>query len=203
MRHTFSAEGFGVRVRPVQVADAAFIVWLRNLEHAKGRIGDSATDVAAQETWLASYFERDMDFYFITETLGGIPLGTHGIYDFRDRSAESGRFIMRPDVPAALPTSVLSFDLAFGKMECSELRATSVSTNRSLHSYIRKLGFRRIEAGSLQTLIGGKSVDLLTFLLTQKDWLNAREGVLPLARLAEAHIREWEKSQLAGPETAQ
>ncbi len=31
MQHTLHAEGFGVRLRPVRMEDAAFIVWLRNL----------------------------------------------------------------------------------------------------------------------------------------------------------------------------
>ena len=32
-----------MRLRPVRLEDAAFIVWLRNQEHVKGRVGDSAT----------------------------------------------------------------------------------------------------------------------------------------------------------------
>ena len=60
-----------MRLRPVRLEDAAFIVWLRNLEHAKGRIGDSATDVASQKAWLQKYFDRPNDYYFLIETLGG------------------------------------------------------------------------------------------------------------------------------------
>jgi len=48
MQHTMHLEGFGVRLRPVRMEDAAFIVWLRNLEHVKGKVGDSATDEGAQ-----------------------------------------------------------------------------------------------------------------------------------------------------------
>ena len=71
MRHTLQAEGFGVRLRPVRLEDAPFIVWLRNLEHVKGRVGDSAADAAGQEAWLRAYFERQGDYYFIIETGGG------------------------------------------------------------------------------------------------------------------------------------
>ena len=48
--------------------DAAFIVQLRNQDHAKGKLGDSAATVSAQEQWLANYFEREGDYYFIAET---------------------------------------------------------------------------------------------------------------------------------------
>ena len=61
MHHTLQAEGFGVRLRPVRMEDAAFIVWLRNLEHVRGRVGDTALNVAGQEAWLKKYFEREGD----------------------------------------------------------------------------------------------------------------------------------------------
>ena len=83
MRHTLQAEGFGVRLRPVRMEDAAFIVWLRNLEHVKGRVGDSAMDASAQETWLRAYFDRQGDYYFIIETLGRTAVGA---YEFRHKT---------------------------------------------------------------------------------------------------------------------
>ena len=52
MLHSLIAQGYGIRLRPVRLEDAPFIVWLRNLEYVKGRVGDSATDVAGQERWL-------------------------------------------------------------------------------------------------------------------------------------------------------
>ena len=72
MQHTLHAEGFGVRLRPVRMEDAAFIVWLRNLDHVKGRVGDSAMDAAAAGSLVKAYFDRQGDYYFIIETLGGI-----------------------------------------------------------------------------------------------------------------------------------
>ena len=150
MQHSWKAEGFGVRIRPVRLDDAAFIVWLRGLEHTKGKLGDSAAGVADQEAWLRTYFTREDDFYFIVETLGGLRVGTHGISQVSNGSGEAGRLIIRPEVPAAVPTSLITFDLAFGEMGLKELRGTSVSTNEKVHSYVRKFGFRQtgIEAGA-------------------------------------------------------
>ncbi len=56
MEHSFQTEGYGIRLRPVRLDDAAFIVWLRNLDHVKGKVGDSAKDVASQEAWLKQIF---------------------------------------------------------------------------------------------------------------------------------------------------
>src|SRR5580692_4414958 len=178
MQHSLQIEGFGVRLRPVRLDDAAFIVWLRNLDYVKGQVGDSATDVAGQEAWLENYFKRKGDYYFIAETLGGIPLGTHGIYDVRGNSAEKGRHVMRPEVMAGIPAAMLATDLAFGRLGFSELRATSVSTNLAVHSLHRKCGFKQIGIARAAQIIDGKSVDLVQFLLTSEAWVKARERLL-------------------------
>jgi len=112
MQHTLTTEGFGVRLRPVRLEDAAFIVWLRNLDHTRGRIGDSALDTSSQQAWLEMYFQRAGDYYFIIETAGRIAVGAYGIYNVLNRTAESGRWIIRPEVPAAVPSALLAFDLA-------------------------------------------------------------------------------------------
>src|SRR5437660_9557969 len=134
MQHSVQTEGFGIRLRPVRMDDAAFIVWLRNLDHVKGRIGDSAPSEAAQKAWLESYFQRPGDYYFIIETRGGIPVGTYGVYDAKGKSAESGRWVIRPDVLAAIPSAILALDLDFGSLGFSELRVNTVSTNQPVLS---------------------------------------------------------------------
>lgn len=198
MLHSWKTEGFGVRIRPVKLDDAAFIVWLRGLDRTKGKLGDSAVGVADQEAWLRTYFKREDDFYFITETLSGIPLGTHGISHVANGSGEAGRLIIRPEVPGAVPTSLITFDLAFGEMGLTELSGTSVSTNEKVHSYVRKFGFRQtgIEAGA--RVIAGQPVDIVHFAMTAEEWSKNRAGVLPIAKYAEKQIQAWEKTQPPG-----
>lgn len=196
MQHTLIAEGYGIRIRPVRLEDAAFIVWLRNLDHAKGNLGDSATDVTDQQAWLQKYFTRAGDYYFLAETLSGIPVGMNGIYDQAGDTAEGGRFVVSPGVPAAFPISILTYDLSFGRMKLKELRATSVASNRSLHSYVRKLGFRQVRVEKAGRVIGGQPVDMVHFILRSEDWAEARTRLLPLAQYAETQILEWEKKSL-------
>lgn len=184
-----------MRLRPVRMDDAAFIVWLRNLDHAKGRVGDSATDVTSQEAWLNTYFDRPGDYYFVIETAGGIAMGAYGIYDLKGSSAESGRWVIRPEVPAAIPGAVLAFDIAYNELRLTELRVTTVATNRPVLSLNRKLGFRQTSITKNAQMIGGRSVDLVHFLLDGKDWPKVRAGILPLAHVAEKQVREWEEAQ--------
>ncbi|HRT08791.1 MAG TPA: GNAT family protein [Candidatus Paceibacterota bacterium] len=198
MRHAISSEGFGVRLRPVRLDDARFIVWIRSLEHARGRVGDSAASIASQEQWLKEYFAREGDYYFVIETAQGRrPVGTYGLYDLREGSAESGRWIIRPEVPAAIPSAILALDLAFGTLNLKEVRATTVSTNRRVLSLNRKFGFRQVRVDPAAQVIGGQPVDLVRFVLAPGDWADARERLLPHAALAEQQVRDWDQSPAA------
>jgi RimJ/RimL family protein N-acetyltransferase len=200
LKHSFQAEGFGIRVRPVRMEDAAFIVWLRNLEHTRGKIGDSAQDVAAQEAWLRDYFLREGDYYFIAETLGGISFGTHAVYNIKGITGEKGRHVMRQEVLAGVPAGMLVTDLAFGTLGLTELTSACVSTNRPVRSIHLKTGFKQVGIKRDAQIIDGQSVDLLEFLIKKEDWRVAREGLLPLARMAEAQVQAWEKTELGRPQ---
>ncbi len=197
MQHSLQAEDFGIRVRPVRMEDAAFIVWLRNQEYVKGTVGDSAQNVASQEAWLRAYFEREGDYYFIAETAGGIPFGTHAVYVIKGRGGEKGRHVMRSEVLAGVPAGMLVTDIAFGTLELTELRSHSVSTNRAVHSLHKKTGFKQVGIKSAAQSIGGKPVDLVEFLILAEDWPQARAGLLPLAEIAGNQVRQWEKTEPA------
>jgi RimJ/RimL family protein N-acetyltransferase len=199
MKHKVQAEAFGVRLRPVRFEDAAFIVWLRSLAHAQGKVGDSAKDVTAQQEWLKKYFERDGDFYFIIETLNSIAVGAYGIYDVKENSAESGRWVIRPEVPAAIPSAIIAFDIAFGTLGLKELRVSTVSTNHNVLSLNRKFGFKQTHIDQAAQIIGGKPVDLVHFLLDGREWPKIRERLCPLARLAERQVAEWQAAQPKPP----
>ena len=196
MRHSIQLEGFGVRLRPVHADDAPFIVWLRGLEHAKGRIGDTTPDIAGQVAWLKAYFERPGDYYFMIETEGGVPVGTQGVYDLRGASAEVGRWVIRPGVQAAVPSYVLILDFAFKKLELRELRATTIVSNRGMISLNRKVGFEQFRIEPAARIINGQPVDIVHCLLRAETWFRTREILLPLAQVAERLVREWEQEQL-------
>ncbi len=197
MQHDLQASGFALRLRPVELKDAAFIVWLRNQDHAKGWIGDSAADIAAQEDWLRRYFDRPLDYYFLVETESGIPVGTYGFYDFDGSTAETGRWVIRSAVPAALPCVVLALGLAFDQLGLSAVRARTVATNLAVLSIHRKLGFKQVGLQSSAQVIGGHSVDMVLSVLYKADGLQARERLQLPARVAERRLRAWEQLHAA------
>jgi len=198
MRHSLTAQGYGLRLRPVRLDDAPFIVWLRNLDYVKGRVGDSAVDVAGQERWLNCYFEREGDYYFIAETLNEIPLGTYGIYDLNETSAEIGRLVIRPEVPAGAPATLLLIDLIYGQMGITQLRGRVVARNHRARSFFRKLGFNEVKVEHASQVIGGHAVDMVLLSLTTEDWFRVRERFITEAQQAETWIREWAQADLQG-----
>ena len=193
MQHSLHVEGFGLCLRPVSMADAEFIVSLRNQDYVKGWVGDSATDVISQQKWLEKYFERAGDCYFIIETPGGLPLGTGALYEIAGNRAEWGRFIMRPEVPAALPAAVLFFNLAFEQLGLRELLARCVSTNLIMRSLVKKWGFRQTETKPAGQIIGGRPVDIVHFVLAAGKWIECRRHLLGLSEFAGTQIEKWEK----------
>ena len=197
MRHTIQEEGFGVRLRPVRMDDAAFIVWLRNLDYVKGKIGDSASDISGQQVWLEAYFKREGDYYFIIETLGGIPVGTHSLYSLSDGAAELGRWVIRPGVQAAVPSHMVAFTIAFERLGLKALRNATVSTNRPVLSISRKFGFQEVGLEPEGRTIGGKPVDMVHFILTADEWAKTRPRLVSAASLAGGLVCQWEQTQLA------
>lgn len=198
MRHNLFAEGYGVRLRPVTLEDASFIVWLRNLAHAKGRVGDSAATEAAQRAWLENYFERSGDYYFLIETMAGHMVGAYGIYDQTADSAESGRWVIRTDVPAAIPSAIHAFDIAFGSLKLRELRTKTVSTNHAVLSLNRRFGFRQTRVEENSQSIGGQMVDQIHYVLEAADWPGIRPKLTALASVAEKQIAQWDAAQASG-----
>ncbi len=61
-------EGAAVRLRPVEVRDAAASIRLRNTPGFEVGLPRISADLARQEAWIASQRERDGDFYFCVES---------------------------------------------------------------------------------------------------------------------------------------
>jgi hypothetical protein len=59
----------------------------------------------------------------------------------------------------------------------------------------KKFGFKQTGITPASQIINGKPADLVHFLLVASDWPQVREKLMPLAKLAEKQVREWEQAQ--------
>lgn len=195
MNHGLYAEGYGLRLRPVRMEDAGFIVWLEHSRHAKGKRSDSPADVESEQAWLKEYFDRAGDYYFMIQTLSGMPVGTLGLYNLAGTVAEAGRWVIRPGVPAAVPSAMLGCLIALEMMGLSHVCCRVAATEQAVLSLAHRLGFHlsRIELAALPGT--GKPVDLVHLVYSAPDWPACRPGLLAAARVSEKRIREWERAQ--------
>ena len=197
MNHSIVAEGYGVRVRPVRMDDAGFIVWLRNLENTKGMVGDSATDTASQEKWLRDYFERDGDYYFVLETACGIPVGTYGFYNLTKECVDIGRWIVWPESSAAVPSVLIGIDIGFQRLGARKIHLTVVTTNERAIKLYYWMGFRKTHIETDAQIINGKPVDLMHMEMDEEDWAGGRKRLLPVAVMLEVQVKKWEQASLS------
>jgi RimJ/RimL family protein N-acetyltransferase len=197
MRHSLQIDGFGLRLRPVRMDDAEFIVLLRNSSHARGNIGDSPSEAMEQERWLARYFDREDDYYFIVETMGEIRVGTVSLYNIENVCAEIGRWVLLPELRGGMPSLILAIDLAFGQMRLRVLKSAIVDGNHRSESVFRWVGFEYVATEQGGRVIGGKPVDLQHYRLHADRWLEVREGLMAQAKQREIWIREWAQRNVA------
>jgi len=189
MDHSLVAEQFGVRLRPVRLEDAAFIVQLRNSQHAIGNVGDTGSAISAQELWLQHYFERIGDYYFIIEKARtGEPLGTVGIYNIIGQQGETGRWIIVPDSPAAAASSLLTWRIGFELLKLEHLLARIVETNKPVLAFHKRIGNPYIGRFEDEQQIAGKSVAMIHFRATPAEWPAISKKLSHYARLAEKFL---------------
>jgi RimJ/RimL family protein N-acetyltransferase len=189
MRHTVVLEGGGIRLRPADYTDSEFIVKLRTSSHVVGTVGDTSPSIKSQDSWFDAYFLRENDYYFVVETQEGRRIGTYGVYDIKEQSGELGRIVFLPDTPQyVVPAVVLIVDWCFSQLGLTELRGTTVTTNRTVLSLNNRLGFRTIRIQKNAMLIRGESIDLAHTRLKGSEWPNIRNKLLPILKFLDSQL---------------
>lgn len=142
MKHTFSMEGYGYRLRPVTLNDAAFIIEARLQDLERNCfIHTISSDVSAQEEWLERYFLREGDYYFIIENrFTRQAEGLIAFYDEKDGRAEWGRWVVKKGSLAAIESVWLLYRIAFEKVGLNELYCRTIKDNTEVVSFHTSIG---------------------------------------------------------------
>lgn len=163
--------------------DAEFIVMLRNQPHARGTIHDTSNSVDKQRQWIRDYLLRENDYYWIGETLDGVPFGTTGFYNFdaEKNQIESGRWVNLASYEGSysLSGAVLFKDFAFRVLGVSKVVCDVVSSNTQVLTYHKKI-LREKGTGEVSFLegVGGKRVEMIWFEETRESWEINRKRLL-------------------------
>lgn len=142
MKHRYSLEGYGYRLRPVKLSDAAFVIQIRREDLERNRyIHPVSEDIAEQEAWLKRYFEKGGDYYFIVENrVTGMPEGTIAFYDAENGRAEWGRWVIQKGSLAAAESVYLLYRIAFEQAGLKELYCRTLAVNTPVVSFHTSIG---------------------------------------------------------------
>ena len=179
MRHDIFRAGHAFRLRPVVDDDAAYIVDLR----ARGGpyINRGATSVAEQHAWLAEYYARGGDYYFVVEALKDARRhGLVGIYDVRGDVAEWGRFVVEPGSVAAVETALLVYDVAFTDLVLDRICCRTLVENVKAVAFQDSCGLVRAPA-EVTVVHDGKPARAIEHWMTRDAWPHVRERMDRLA----------------------
>ena len=190
MRHDHQLDGWAYRLRPVALADAELIIELRGGAGDRARfLHPISPDPALQREWIARYLDRANDYYWVIERLDGKRCeGLVGIYDLKpaERTAEWGRWILRPDSLAAAESALLLYRAAFETLSLASVYCQTIADNLPVVSFHDSCGLPRVDLLRQHLELGGQKFDAVKHLCTRESFATVRQR---LERAAEAMRR--------------
>ncbi|MFS0723257.1 GNAT family N-acetyltransferase [Paenibacillus sp. 1P07SE] len=190
MKQAITVQRFGVRLRPVTEADAAFIYRIRRMPELAQYIGDIGDDYAAHQAWLAEYLQREDDYYFCIERMDGEPLGTIAVYDIAGSVGHWGRWIILPAAPAAPASVWLAFHVAFEQLGLDSIFSNTAQENGKVISFHERCGLERIRIDAGALTIRGKAHDMVIHRARREAWPQIRQRLEKAARMAQRLLEE-------------
>lgn len=135
-------EGMAARLRSVYEADAAFTLALRNDLDLTEFIPKVSGTLETQREWIKVQKEKEGDYFFIIEEKGGTALGTISVYgiDFKDMSAEVGRYISKANSVVNVEAAMLLLDFAFSDLGLCSVFININKNNLKIQKLWKKFG---------------------------------------------------------------
>lgn len=189
MRHSVSISGEAFRLRPIADSDAPFILSLRGDPVLSRFLHSTPADLERQREWLAQYYQRTGDWYFVIERVtDGQPEGLVSLYDLsaEGRTAEWGRWILRGGSLAAVESAWLIYRCAFERLDLIEVYCRTVAINEPVVSFHNSCGITRKSLLPEHFEINGHAVDAIEHRVSLAEW---GEMEPHLARLVRAISR--------------
>ena len=141
MKHSYTADGYCYRLRPVKLEDAQFIIKVRLEDKERTRyIHPIPDDVSLEEQWINRYFQREGDYFFVVETKEGIPIGTSSVYNIHGDQAEGGRILLYGTPLQNAEAAVLGYDFAFSVCGLKRMVLTVLEDNIHVRGFVKKFG---------------------------------------------------------------
>jgi RimJ/RimL family protein N-acetyltransferase len=186
MRHEITIEGFSFRLRPITNADAAFIIELRTDPEHNRYLHAISNRIDDQEAWLASYYDRTGDYYFVIERLdSGAAEGAISIYniDPQSNTGEWGRWILKPGSLAAIESALLIYRVAFEAIGLNSVYCLTVADNAKVVSFHDSCGIVQRQMLPQHFEICGQRLDAVEHRVTRTNWPEIAQRLEKLSKI--------------------
>lgn len=142
-----------VRLRLVEVADAAYILSLRLDSKYNNFLSSVSPDLESQVAWIERYKLDEAagkQFYFIIERLDGVACGTVRVYDLRSDSFCWGSWILDESKTryAAIESALLVYRFGFDVLGFSKSHFDVMKGNDKVISFHEKMGATQVSEDS-------------------------------------------------------
>lgn len=186
MRHDLVIEGYGYRLRPVGDQDAALVVALRSNPELNRYLHASSASIDDQLAWLAQYYQRAGDYYFVLErTDNGQAEGVIAVYDIDAASAsgEWGRWILQPGSMAAVESARLIYQCAFEQLQMQAVYCRTVAENAKVVSFHDSCGISTRRTLPAHFTLGGKAYDAVEHRVSAAEWPELNQRLSKLSQM--------------------
>ena len=173
MRHNIRMRGHAFELRPIDVADADFMVSLRTDPDLSRLIHPTSPRVQDQRDWIERYFERPGDYYFIVVRTGtGREEGAVAIQevDVQGRQAEWGRWVLRKESMGAPESALLIYRAAFDLLDVDRVYCRTAVANANVVAFHTSCGLRTMPNGQLKHIFGGVEYGAVEQYVTRDGW---------------------------------
>jgi RimJ/RimL family protein N-acetyltransferase len=192
VKHDLHVRGYAFGLRPITLEDAEFIVQLRSDPERTRFLHPIPLSVEAQRAYLERYFERENDYYFVVERhRDNFRVGLIGIYNVNceERTAEWGRWILRPGSLASVESVLRVYETAFDYLHFDEVYCRTVTENQRAVSFHDRYGLKRRAVLHGFFTLGHMTYDAVEHCLSRQDWPQVRQRMDSSARSAAERIQ--------------
>jgi RimJ/RimL family protein N-acetyltransferase len=185
VKHDLHIHGFAFGLRPITMEDAEFIIQLRGDLERSRFLHPITLSVEAQRAYLEEYLEREGDYYFAVERhRDNSREGLAAIYnvDMQKRSAEWGRWILRPGSLASVESALRIYEAAFDYLHLDELYCRTITANEGVVSFHDRYGLTRRALLPGHFIIDQMTYDAVEHVLDRQNWPRVRQSMEPIAK---------------------
>lgn len=186
MRHDIIVEGVILQLRPIADADVALVVELRSNAELNRFLHPSSNCVEDQLAWLADYYQRAGDYYFVLERRDNrSPEGVISLYNIDSQMgrAEWGRWILKPGSLAAVESAWLIYRVAFEVLTLNSVYCRTVAANTKVVSFHDSCGIAVRRRLPQHFNIWGRRVDAIEHLVDRNGWVKLAPRLEKLAQM--------------------